>query len=174
VSLRQALAIGVIGGGAYLAWRTFQGDTIVTAPLAIDLSNPGNALAVGGSDIVSYLQSQGLTPGQATGVAAGIDAESLSNPNAVNPTSGAYGIGQWLGARKAALFAQYGTSPSLQDQLDFLVSELNGGDRGGPVVLAQSNPLDVLTAYITKFMRPAAGAETTGDIARGTAFIQRG
>lgn len=174
MSLRQAVLVGVIGGGAYLAWRSFQGDSVVTAPIAIDLSSitgSGNVASVDPGSIEGYLQSQGLTPGQASGVAAGINAESLSNPNAVNPTSGAYGIGQWLGARKAALFAQYGSSPTLQQQLDFLVSELAGGDRGGPVVMAQSNPLDVLTAYITKFMRPAAGAETTGDIARGTAYL---
>lgn len=180
VDLRTVAKVAVVGGIGYVAFRVFQdgfatSDTVtpdvlgmISAP--VDLSG-SSSIAPTGSVIEDYLQAQGLTPDQASGVAAGIQAESGSNPNAVNPTSGAFGIGQWLGARQQALFARYGSNPSLQDQLDFLVSELNGGDVGGKAVLAQSSPLDTLTAYITKFMRPAPGAQTTGDLSRGAAYL---
>lgn len=124
--------------------------------------------------IVDYLTDAGLTPGQARGIAAGIHAESASNPNAVNPTSGAYGIGQWLGPRKRELFRRYGNNPTLSEQLEFLTWELRGGDHGGARVLAQGDEAQVLRSYIVDFMRPAKGAETTGDLERGMAALGRG
>lgn len=176
MSKKQFVIVGGLAGLGYLLWQATQGNVYVTAPASLDSSgnDSGGGLVPSNMDtssIEGYLQSQGLTPSQASGVAAGIYAESLSNPNAINPTSGAYGVGQWLGSRKTALFAQYGSSPTLQQQLDFLISELHGGDSGGSAVLSQSDPLATLTAYITKFMRPAKGIETTSDIARGTAYL---
>jgi hypothetical protein len=38
--------------------------------------------------------------------------ESSLNPGAVNKTSGAYGIAQWLGSRKKSLFSKYGKNPT--------------------------------------------------------------
>lgn len=122
--------------------------------------------------IETYLQRAGLTPEQARGVAAGLFAESGFNPSAVNPTSGAYGIGQWLGDRKKALFARYGNRPTLDQQLAFLVSELRGGDRGGPSVLQSSTADRTLLAFVTNFLRPGVG--TLGDLQRGRAYIARG
>jgi len=118
-------------------------------------------------EIVSFFMDKGLTEGQALGIAAGIHAESSSNPSAMNKQSGAMGLGQWLGPRKAGVLKQFGANPSKNDQLEYLWGELTGGDRGGASVLAQKDPKSVLGAYITKFMRPAAGYETESDIARG-------
>lgn len=123
------------------------------------------------SAIVEGLKKRGFSEGQALGIAAGIHAESASNPNAKNPTSGAMGLGQWLGPRKDAIRKRFGDNPTLDQQLDFLADELRGGDAGGKYVLAQNDPAKVLDAYIRKFMRPAAGAETDGDIARGMAAL---
>jgi hypothetical protein len=91
----------------------------------------------------------------------------------VNPDSGALGIGQWLGSRKAELQRRYGPNPTLGQQLDFLAYELRGGDHGGKAVLAQGDEAAVLDAYIRKFMRPAAGKETSGDLSRGMAALGR-
>jgi N12 class adenine-specific DNA methylase len=121
--------------------------------------------------IVTRLQERGLSEAAARGVAAGIHAESRSDARAVNPTSGAMGVGQWLGSRKKELVKRYGANPTLDQQLDFLVWELNGGDHGGKAVLAGRDENAVLEAYITKFMRPAKGAETDGDLARGRAAL---
>lgn len=122
-------------------------------------------------DIYNGLLGRGFTTPQAQGITAGIYAESGGNPSAVNPYSGAFGIGQWLGSRKTNLVNTYGPTPSLSQQLDYLTNELRGGDAGGKFVLSAANPEGVLGAYITKFMRPAPGAETTGDLARGKSFL---
>lgn len=131
------------------------------------------------SYIENYLQRSGLTAEQARGVAAALHAESQHNPNTVNPTSGAYGIGQWLGPRKRALFARYGRNPSLDQQLAFLVSELQGGDRGGASVLRQGSADDTMRAAITSFFRPQGAnwerrADWLADIRRGRAYLNRG
>src|SRR3954467_1148486 len=65
----------------------------------------------------------GLTPAQAAGAVGGLTGESGRNldPNAVNPTSGALGIGQWLGARAGGV-----KKGDFRGQLAHLVNELQG------------------------------------------------
>jgi hypothetical protein len=121
---------------------------------------------------MQYFMSKGLTLSKALEIRAGIAAEG-GTVNAINPKSGAFGIGQWLGSRKKALFAKYGPRPTLQNQLDFMWSELNGGDAGGKAVLNAKGAGQTLAAYIVKFMRPAAGAETRGDFKRGAAYLRQ-
>jgi hypothetical protein len=117
------------------------------------------------------LEQRGLTQPQAKGVAAGIVAESGGDPENVNPRSGAYGIGQWLGKRKELLFKWYGPHPTLAQQLTFLAWELHGGDSGGQQVLRQRTASGALRSYVTDFMRPKPGAETEGDLSRGGAAL---
>jgi hypothetical protein len=124
-------------------------------------------------DIVDFFKAKGLEEGQAYGIAAGIMAEARGDHTAYNPSSGATGLGQWLGSRKAELIRRYGPNPSRAEQLEFLWHELTGGDAGGKFVLAEKDPAKVLDAYIRKFMRPAAGAETAGDLERGMASLGR-
>lgn len=132
---------------------------------------PGPINADRATQMREYLKSKGLTSEQAHGVVAGAAAESRLDPNSVNPKSGAFGIGQWLGSRKKELFRRYGPNPTMQQQMEFLAWELGGGDHGGKHVMAAGSAQEALHAYITKFMRPAAGAETNGDLARGNAFL---
>lgn len=113
----------------------------------------------------------------AYGVSAGILAEGGA-PNAVNPTSGAFGIGQWLGSRQKELFRRYGRSPSKQQQLEFLMWELEGGDWGGKSVLASKNRDEALSNYIGGygwgFMRPSTRTDNSGrigDMRRGNAAL---
>ncbi|CAD7335149.1 hypothetical protein FIM10_01800 [Sphingomonadales bacterium 56] len=134
------------------------------------LRTSGGRLA---NDVVGFFQAKGYSEAQARGIAAGIAAEAASNHGAVNPTSGAFGLGQWLGSRKAELFRRYGRNPTRQQQLEFLHWELQGGDHGGAAVLRAGNEAAVLDAYVRKFMRPAAGGETTGDLSRGMAALGR-
>lgn len=126
------------------------------------------------TDVVEFFRARGLPDDQARGIAAGIHAEAGGDHTAVNPTSGAFGLGQWLGPRKAELFKRYGSNPTRQQQLEFLHWELQGGDHGGKAVLGARGEGRVLDAYIRKFMRPAAGAETTGDLQRGMAALGGG
>lgn len=125
----------------------------------------------GGGSNADFFRANGFTDAQARGIAAGIHAEGGDDPNARNKSSGAMGIGQWLGPRKARLIAKYGPNPTLAEQRQFLLDELRGGDAGGAFVRGASTDVGTLDAYIGKFMRPAAGAETIGDERRGRAFL---
>ena len=154
-----------------------------SAPSMGDDGDEDDSSAVSGSptrtghldpQIVSFLKSNGLGTDQAKGIAAGVYAESANNPDAVNPKSGALGLGQWLGSRKKGLVSQFGDNPTKEQQLGYLLSELNGGDPGGKHVLAADDAPTALAAYIQKFMRPAKGAETTGDMARGLGALRQG
>lgn len=131
---------------------------------------PSGALS---DEIVSGLQARGLTPAQARGVAAGIAAESANDPKAFNSAGGgqgAAGLGQWRGDRQRRLIARYGPNPTRDEQLDFLVEELRGGDAGGPKVLSKADEASVLYSYVHDFMRPGSeGAR--GDMRRGLAAL---
>lgn len=108
---------------------------------------------------------------RARGIWAGVGAESGWDPNATNPDSGAYGLGQWLGSRKRELFRRYGKNPTADQQVEYLMWELRGGDHGGRKVLGQNTADGALLSYINDFMRPAKGAETNGDITRGRRYL---
>jgi hypothetical protein len=120
--------------------------------------------------IINYLKRAGFSNEQARGIDAGIGAEG-GTATARNPTSGAFGIGQWLGSRKRGLMARYGANPTEQQQLEYLVWELNGGDHGGASVRGQQTAEGTLNAYIRNFMRPARGRETSGDLSRGMGIL---
>lgn len=81
----------------------------------------------------NYLQQKGLAPHQAAGIVGNFAQESNVNPSITN-SIGAFGAGQWLGARKKALFdfaKRNGQDPAnLQTQLDFTMYELNTTEKG--------------------------------------------
>jgi hypothetical protein len=126
------------------------------------------------ADVIQGLIAEGIPEHIARGAAAGVVAEASNNENAINSTSGAIGLGQWLGSRKQALIDRYGPNPTRAQQIQFLAWELKGGDPGGKAVLAAGDEQSALHAYITKFMRPAAGKEATGDLQRGLAALGGG
>lgn len=115
----------------------------------------------------------GYSNEQALGIMGGLYGESKFDPNIVNPKSGAFGIGQWLGSRKAELFRRYGQHPTLGNQIEFLLWELHGGDpgHGGKYIGAQNSSLGALRAMIEKFERPKLGYETQRDLVDGARYI---
>lgn len=139
-------------------------------------SSGGSGQPAGASGNVSGLFSvleRAYGTERARGIWAGIGAESGWNPNAFNSAGGgqgAYGLGQWRGKRLAALRARYGRNPTAAQQIDFLMSELNGGDAGGSSVLAGGSAADTLNRYVYSFMRPGA-AGGAGDIRRGMQIL---
>lgn len=151
---------GAPSRGAFLASSALNQSAAPARPVTIGAASVPH-------DIVEFFRAKGLSDAQAYGIAAGIFAEARGDHTAVNPKSGALGLGQWLGERKAALIDRHGPNPSRQQQLEFLWHELSGGDAGGKFVLAEKDAGRVLDAYIRRFMRPAAGAETLGDLERG-------
>jgi hypothetical protein len=187
VAARMAAMGGITGGSDILSQideydRKIRNhfDPVETATSAVAgaaFQGAGEAVAKGIGKLVTFrngrailkgLMDRGLTPEQAKGVTAGVVAESGANPTALNKSSGAMGYGQWLGSRKDELIRRYGPHPTHDQQLDFLVHELKGGDAGGPKVLANNDSHSVLSSYIKDFMRPAKGKETTGDLRRGS------
>lgn len=84
--------------------------------------------------VARRLADAGFNATAIAGIMANIAHESSFNPNATNPSSGAYGIAQWLGSRKSALQAfarSRGKSASdLDTQIDFLVKETKQGQSG--------------------------------------------
>lgn len=85
------------------------------------------------STIWNFFKSKGFSDSIVAGIMGNLKMESNFNPSAVNPSSGAYGIAQWLGSRKSALSSYAktnGTSMNnLTTQLNFLWKELNGSEK---------------------------------------------
>jgi hypothetical protein len=152
-----------------IQWNKDHPDRQVPIPPLSTRGAPGSG---NGSYIQNRLVKARVPPEIARGIWAGIFAESGGDPNRVNPTSGAYGIMQVLGPRKAALFAKYGPHPNLDQQIDFLIAQLFGGDQGGASVLGSKSRFDAMRNFITQFERPAPGRETYGDLARGAAALR--
>jgi Phage tail lysozyme len=86
-----------------------------------------------GLQIKQGLIDRGFTNDEAAAIVGNLYAESGFKPHAVNPTSKAFGLAQWLGSRKKRLIEkaeQTGVAvDSLDLQLDFLKEELKGGNR---------------------------------------------
>jgi hypothetical protein len=113
--------------------------------------------------VMSYLVNKGgLTPVQAAGIVGNMMQESRLTPNIQEKGGGGYGLAQWTGPRRNNLIkflssysGEYGSATtgksSLGQQLDFLMSELNGAERvnWGSV----STPADSARLFLTKFER---------------------
>ena len=91
---------------------------------------------------VNYFMNKGLSREAAAGLVGNLMRESRMNSNAINPASGAYGLGQWLGSRKTKLFKKYGRNPSFYQQLDYIWDELNTSHRKGLQMLKSSKTVD--------------------------------
>ncbi len=91
----------------------------------------GSASDVGGEGaekMYKFLKGKGLSDNQVGAVMGNLQQESNLDPNAKNPSSGAFGIAQWLGARKTGLdkFAKEKgkKNTDLDVQLDYLWKEM--------------------------------------------------
>jgi hypothetical protein len=121
---------------------------------------------------LQYLTRKGLTRAQAAGVVGSLMQESGLRTKAVNPSSGALGIGQWLGGRKTNLLNS-GKSGGLQGQLDFLWSELQGPERAALTRLRGAHTVsDAASAFTWGFERPGrAEANMPNRIRQGRAAL---
>lgn len=131
--------------------------------------------------MASALRRYGLSDAVSFGAAAGAIAESHGNPNAYNPKTGAFGIGQWIGDRKRALLSMatrdHVDPHDINEQLKFLVYELRGGDAGGKSVLRARSIQEALHAYVYNFMRPQGAhnehiGDAVSDERRGTTIMR--
>jgi hypothetical protein len=85
-----------------------------------------------GLQLMKGLQERGFTKEEAAAIVGNLWAESGFSTGATNPTSGAFGLMQWLGGRKARLYsyAEEKGKPvtDLDLQLDYIKWELKGGN----------------------------------------------
>lgn len=114
-----------------------------------------------GQYIAQSLVKKGWTPEQAAGIAGSLLQESGGNEKAVNKTSGAEGIGQWLGVRKKNFEKYAGHSlaqSTLDEQINFMNYELTQGDeRGaGKRLKAAQTPEEAARIHSQYYERPGA------------------
>ena len=128
---------------------------------------PGQASAKG-SEIAKKLEKMGWSPEHAAGIAGSLMQESGGNPAAVNPKSGAYGVGQWLGSRvndyKAWSGGQDLNGSSLDDQLRFMTYEMREGNEksAGMKLLATKTAADAAAIHGNLYERAGAEEMNTG------------
>lgn len=125
--------------------------------------------------VLAFFTANGIDPQVAAGINAGRIAEG-GTPTAKSPADArgraAFGIGQWRGPRLAALIARYGPNPTLDQQLEFMLWELRGGDPGGSSVLSSKSASQAGVNYLSQYMRPGAGIG--GDLTRLSRALQSG
>lgn len=167
-------------------------ETISGGPGALDPSNDpalrgmhdlganfGRMISKGAviGQAIQFFSAKGAPAYMIKALLAGMNAESGLNPGAVNRSSGAFGLGQWLGKRKKQLFEMFHTNnPSVLQQLEFMWWELHGGDPGGKAVLSARTTDEALRAFIGKFERPDLPGSHKGfdsDYRNGTDFLNR-
>lgn len=110
-----------------------------------------------GNQIVNFFMNKGLTKNQAKGIYGNIMQESGGKHNIVSRDGhNSYGLAQWTGTRKARLFSKYGTSPTVNQQLEYLWSELNSTEKGALNALRNTSTVeDATKVFMQKFERPA-------------------
>ena len=114
-------------------------------------SGSGNSFM---NQVINFFTNKGLSINQARGIFGNLMQESKGNPYAVNRTSGATGIAQWLGSRKQKLISRYGRNPSVQDQLNFIWEELNTTENKAMRALLNTNTVSEATrAFANHFER---------------------
>ena len=124
------------------------------------------------SQIWNFFKNKGLTDSATAGIMGNLQQESGLSTTAVNKTSGATGIAQWLGGRLTNLknyASSVGTAyTNLNTQLEWLWKELNGADSttksiltkryGGISGLNNMNASQVAKAFEDSFERSGGSA----------------
>lgn len=123
------------------------------------------ALSGNAATIANFLQSKGLSSAGVAGVLGGMQAESGLQSTAVNRSSGATGIAQWLGSRLTALenlARSMGSSvDNLSVQLEYWWQEMSSPQYAGLLHELQTttNPSQAATDYVQTFERPGPGGD---------------
>jgi Phage tail lysozyme len=139
------------------------------APVVIPVGPAGSVL----SQAVNYFFSQGWKDFQAAAIVGNLMQESNLKPAAVNPSSGATGIAQWLGERLTALQAQTPWQ-TLQAQLAFVNWELHNSEQAAGAALRATTTLEAATMTVrTKYERCGESeAADANRLAQATAALK--
>jgi len=126
-----------------------------STPKAITLTGANNA-----EKIMNFLLSQGFSVAQASGILGNLSVESGFSPTALNPTSGAYGIFQWLGGRLTNLKSYGGAIyTTLEIQLQFLMHELATTESVSMGIKKISSAGDAAAFWDDKFERSGGASK---------------
>jgi hypothetical protein len=120
----------------------------------------GNSLNDRQKYLVSRLKTDGYSDAQAAGIVGSLMQESGLDPNAVNKTSGATGIAQWLGPRKKQFAKSYGhdlSKSTFEEQTDFMLWELrNTEKRSGDLLRRAGSAQLAAQIHAQEYERPGA------------------
>lgn len=153
--------------------KDFIGEHMAQVAEAFGSKDAHNALEVKRrGKRADYLMQQlgyaGYTPQQAAGIVGSLMQESKLDPTAVNPKSGAAGIGQWLGDRAKRFQKMFGTTPAMadfDDQVKFLIWELNNTHKkAGDAIHHAGSVADAAVLHRKLYEMP--GEKEANDLAR--------
>ena len=85
--------------------------------------------------------------------------ESRGNHTAINKSSKAFGLAQWLGPRKQRLIQKYGMNPTVSQQLEFIWEELNSTESKAFQKLLNTNTISDATKVFAKHFERAGNNE---------------
>ena len=118
-------------------------------------------------DTVRALMKGGLTrEGAIAMVATASTIEAGGGPDAINPTSGAFGLWQWLGPRKTPI--AYNTDPSAQ--IAYAIKELKTTEQKSGAVLTTTHDINAAAQAVADFERGGYGPSA---ILPGAQRVQR-
>lgn len=127
-----------------------------------NFSQPGTLTLKGinnAEKVMNFLLDQGFPLPAAAGIMGNFSVESGFDPVALNSSSGAYGLAQWLGSRKTSLQSYGGASHNtLPMQLQFLMHELETTEKASMAVKNQTDPVQAAITWELKFERSGQAA----------------
>lgn len=157
---------GIYGGGFAGIGRAINGKAQPDEAQADNGDTPSPSPAIHAMN--RLVNELGIDPKAASGIVGGLMLESGGNttdisPTAENPTSGSYGIGQWLGSRKDELMAfaeETGGDPNdLDTQISFLIHELKGSENGALQEILKAQSPDEAGRLADKFYERSEGTD---------------
>lgn len=157
---------GIYGGGFAGIGRAINGKAQPDEAQADNGDAPSPSPAIHAMN--RLVNELGIDPKAASGIVGGLMLESGGNttdisPTAKNPTSGSYGIGQWLGSRQDDLMAfaeETGGDPNdLDTQISFLIHELKGSENGALQEIIKAQSPDEAGRLADKFYERSEGTD---------------
>ena len=108
---------------------------------------------------LNFFRNKGLSDAQARGIVGNLMQESRGNYTAINKSSKAFGLAQWLGPRNERLIQKYGPNPTVQQQLEFIWEELNTTENKAFQKLLNTNTISDATKVFAKHFERAGNNE---------------
>lgn len=108
---------------------------------------------------LNFFRNKGLSDVQARGIVGNLMQESRGNHTAINKSSKAFGLAQWLGSRKQRLIQKYGSNPTVSQQLEFIWEELNSTEGKAFQKLLNTNTISDATKVFAKHFERAGNNE---------------